>query len=123
MWWTGLLALMPLALAACAGVGASGVDCPDRFDSRAWRSAAFDSDQRRTLADQAAHCGYLRGADKARVRGLLGRVGSEKLAAARREWSYRVGETNGTLGPADEQHLTVTFDRNGRVKRAEVSPP
>jgi hypothetical protein len=125
-WGTGLLALMPLALGACWGAGASGVTCPDRFDSQAWRTAAFDSRERKTLADQVVKCGYLRGADKQRVRLLLGRA--ERLEGQyrseyKREWYYLVGETNSTLGPADEQSLAVTFDRHGRVKRVEVSPP
>jgi hypothetical protein len=118
------LSLAPLALTACSD--SDGVECPDRFDSKAWRGAAFDSDERRELAQQVERCGYVRGANKARVRELLGPIKREPEvqypSEFKREWYYPVGETNGTYGPADEQNLWIRFDKRGRVKRAEVSP-
>ena len=121
---TAALVLAALTLAACSGsrVGA----CPERFDSQAWRGAAFDSEQRRRLALQVERCGYVRRASKPRVRELLGqpeRPEPEYRSEFKREWYYPVGETNGEYGPADQQDLRVAFDKRGRVRRAELSPP
>ena len=120
----GILALVPLALTGCSG--SDGAECPEPFDARAWQRAAFNSDERRDLARQVDRCGYVDGADKARVQRLLGRKKRDEdqyPSEFKREWYYEVGETNGTLGPADEQSLVITFDRRERVKDVEISPP
>jgi hypothetical protein len=101
-------------------------ECPKRFDTRAWRAAEFDSDRKLRLAQQVERCGILRNASKARVEAVLGpaeRLEEQYPEEFEREWSYLVGETNDYLGPADEQNLWVSFDRDGRVRRVEVSPP
>ena len=115
---TLLLALAPLGAAGCSGSDGGG--CPDRFDTQAWRGAAFNSDERRSLAGQVKRCGFLRGADKARVRKLLGPADREPALRSARQWSYPVGETNGEYGPADEQFLSIGFDKRGRVKWVEL---
>jgi outer membrane protein assembly factor BamE (lipoprotein component of BamABCDE complex) len=118
---TSAILLAAFLLSSC-----DSTDCPSRFDTRSWRQATFDSDRKLKLARQIEDCRFLKGADKAKVRALLGRpkrLEEQHRSEFRRDWHYVIGETNDYYGPADEQALTISFDRRERVRRTAVSPP
>jgi hypothetical protein len=117
------LVLVPLLLGACGGSDKAA--CPERFDTQAWERASVGSDQRRKLALQVERCGFADDSSKPRVRELLGsaeRLEGQYPVEFKREWYYYVGETNGSMGPADSQYLVITFDKSGRVIRAALEP-
>jgi hypothetical protein len=99
--------------------------CARNFDSVRWQQAPLASRERKDLAAAIDRCGYVTGRTRGEVARLLGKAPRDETqsrADYRREWIYYVGETNGTLGPADEQDLYVKFGRDGRVTQAEVAP-
>ena len=122
-----VLALVTLGASGCSRDLRESRDCPSRFDSEEWREAPIESEHRLQLAEQVQRCGFIDGASKAEVRRVLGPAPRPREEPYRSEydrwWHYPVGTTNDYFGPGDEQNLTVTFDRRGRVKRVEVSPP
>ena len=108
----GLAAAVTIAAVAVVfgGCGDSssavGSGCPPRFDSRAWHSALKPtasapkiSPERRALAKQLVRCGYLRGAKRRDVWGMLGHPGrlhTLRQGEHSRRWDYYLGDTPDT---------------------------
>ena len=114
-----------LAFAGLAGCG-SEQRCPSQFDTAKWKTTA-PSKARQKLAHQVVDCGFVRrGEAKRRVAAILGRARRDEVqypSEYQREWTYLIGETNGAMGPADNQHLNVSFTRDGHVSEVYIAPP
>ena len=121
-------AALVLALAGSAfGAAGCGHDsdgaCSRPFDRGRWRRAAHD-DKRYVIAKRVVGCRLVAGASRAKVRRLLGpplRSGKPKRVPAR-TWIYDAGFREYASGPGDDAFLWIYFTRQGRVRRALVSP-
>ncbi len=120
---TRALPTVAVALALAGGCGGGGeapggasASCP-AFPSSEWRSLGAREDEaagdrRAELAAQLRRCHTLRGADRARVRRLLGSGGGRRAA----RWEYVLRPDYG----ADYELLVVSFGPGDRV--TEVAP-
>jgi hypothetical protein len=119
-----VLTATTFGIAACGDAEES--PCPERFATSEWKAAAPGSREKLRLARQAVTCRFVKYDDsKRQVTRVLGRAERDELQSPsdyRREWLYYVGETNGYMGPADAQFLSVRFGSDDRVGEASVEP-
>ena len=119
------VAVAALSVGCKPGGGDERVACPPRFATEEWKATNAGAARQR-LARQVVACRFVRRGDtKAQVAAVLGRAPRDELqypGEYRLEWLYYVGETNGAMGPADGQNLSVRFTRAGRVRGLSVDP-